>query len=97
MESRLAGGNEQCRSDRLKSKSKAKSACVGRAYLAVATSFDQLVAEFGVARQDAPVDRTDGSCDLAIPAQYRVAQFENQQIGPSVWPDCGNRFERRAS
>jgi hypothetical protein len=42
---------------------------VGGAYLAVATGVDHLVAEFGVARQDAPVDRTGGGGDLAVAAQ----------------------------
>jgi hypothetical protein len=42
---------------------------VGGAYLAVAAGVDHLVAEFGVALQDAPVDRTGGGGDLAVAAQ----------------------------
>ena len=42
---------------------------VGVAYLAVATGVDHLVDEFGVARQDAPVDRAGGCNDLAVAAQ----------------------------
>ena len=42
---------------------------VGGAYLAVATGVDHLVDEFGVARQDASVDRTGGGGDLAVAAQ----------------------------
>ena len=42
---------------------------VGGAYLAVAAGVDHLVDEFGVARQDAPVDRTGGGGDLAVAAQ----------------------------
>ena len=42
---------------------------VGGAYLAVAAGVDHLVAEFGVARQDAPVDCTGGGGDLAVAAQ----------------------------
>jgi len=42
---------------------------VGGAYLAVAAGVDHLVAEFGVARQDAPVDRAGGRDDLAVAAQ----------------------------
>ena len=50
-------------------------------------------AEFGVARQDAPVDRTGGGDDLAVAAQQRVAEFE---VGPGARPDRGDRVERRA-
>jgi len=42
---------------------------VGGAYLAVAAGIDHLVAELGVARQDAPVDRAGGGDDLAVAAQ----------------------------
>ena len=42
---------------------------VGGAYLAVAAGVDHLVTEFGVARQDAPVDRAGGGDDLAVAAQ----------------------------
>jgi hypothetical protein len=42
---------------------------VGSVYLAVATGVDHLEDEFGVARQDAPVDRAGGGDDLAVAAQ----------------------------
>jgi hypothetical protein len=42
---------------------------VGGPYLAVAAGIDHLVAELGVARQDAPVDRAGGGDDLAVAAQ----------------------------
>jgi len=42
---------------------------VGGAHLAVATGVDHLVDEFGVARQDAPVDRASSGDDLAVAAQ----------------------------
>ena len=42
---------------------------VGGAYLAVAAGVDHLVAEFGIARQDAPIDRGGGGGDLAVAAQ----------------------------
>src|SRR6516225_9623856 len=69
---------------------------VGSAYLTVATGVDHLVDEFGVARQDAPVDRSGGGDDLAVAAQYRVAEFQDQQVGPGARPDRGDRVERRA-
>jgi len=69
---------------------------VGGAYLSVATGLDHLADEFGVARQDAPVDSTGGSDDLAVAAQYRVAEFQDQQVGPGARPDRGDRVERRA-
>src|SRR5580693_3863210 len=42
---------------------------VGGAYLAVAAGVDHLVAEFGVGRQDAPIDRAGGGDDLAVAAR----------------------------
>ena len=42
---------------------------IGGTYLAVSTGVDHLVDEFGVARQDAPVDRTGGGSHLAVAAQ----------------------------
>jgi hypothetical protein len=41
---------------------------VGGAYLAVAAGVDHQVAVFGVARQDASVDRGGGGGDLAVAA-----------------------------
>jgi hypothetical protein len=48
-----------------------RSTClaIGGGYLAVATGVDHLVDEFGVARQNAPVDGTSGGDDLAVAAQ----------------------------
>src|SRR4249920_3763241 len=49
-----------------------------RPIFTVATGVDHLVDEFGVARQDAPVDRTGGGDDLAVAAQYHLAELQDQ-------------------
>src|SRR6516162_11418794 len=68
----------------------------GGAYLAVAAGVDHLADEVGIARQDAPVDGTGGGDDLAVAAQYRVAEFQDQQVGPGARSDRGDLVERRA-
>jgi len=42
---------------------------IGGDYLATAAGIDHLVAEFGVTRQDAPVDRTGRNGEIAVAAQ----------------------------
>src|SRR5438132_55436 len=49
---------------------------VGGAYLAVAAGIDHPVAELGVARQDAPVDRAGGGGELA---RIRRVRAKNRQ------------------
>jgi tetratricopeptide (TPR) repeat protein len=60
------------------------------AHIAVPTGVDHLVDEFGVARQDAPVNGT-GDGDLAVAGLSHVAQFQDQQVGPCARPDRGDR------